>query len=189
MPDEIDQANDNLERAGIDAEVKEIVADKGYHKTAVVTECAARGVRTYIPERRNAKGKKRRWKNRPPEDKHAHYANRRRVRGNRGRALQRKRSERVERSFAHVCETGGSRRAWLCGLEPNRKRYTIAAAAHNLGRIMRSVFGIGKPRCLQGHLGAFLCSIVVVMSWIWACTSHDRTDKAHNGKIPANSCT
>ena len=29
------------------------------------------------------------------------------------------------------------------------KRYRIAAAAHNLGRIMRLLFGIGKPRVLQ----------------------------------------
>ena len=30
------------------------------------------------------------------------------------------------------------------------KRYLIAAAAHNLGRILRNLFGIGKPKNLQG---------------------------------------
>jgi hypothetical protein len=30
------------------------------------------------------------------------------------------------------------------------KRYLIAVAAHNLGRILRKLFGIGKPKALQG---------------------------------------
>ena len=30
------------------------------------------------------------------------------------------------------------------------KRYLIATAAHNLGRVLRKLFGVGKPRTLQG---------------------------------------
>jgi transposase len=41
------------------------------------------------------------------------YANRRRIRGTRGRALQRRRSERLERPNAHLYETGGMR-ARIC---------------------------------------------------------------------------
>ncbi len=63
--------------------------------------------------------------------------------------MQRLRSEKTERSFAHVCETGGSRRTWLRGFAKVRKRYLMAAAARNLGLLMRKVFGIGKPRVLQ----------------------------------------
>src|SRR5438045_5503605 len=70
-----------------------------------------------------------------------------------GKALQRRRSEVVERTFAHVCETGGSRRSHLRGLVNVTKRYLIAAAAHNLGRILRRLTGIGKPRVLQGAGG------------------------------------
>ena len=65
------------------------------------------------------------------------------------RKLQRLRSERVERTFAHVCETGGARRTWLTGIENVRKRYLISAAAHNLGLLMRSLFKMGTPRGLQ----------------------------------------
>ena len=79
--------------------------------------------------------------------------NRRRARGQRGRALQRERSEKVERSFAHVCETGGSRRTWLRGIEKVRKRYLMSAIARNLGLIMRALFGIGTARSLQGEAG------------------------------------
>ena len=73
----------------------------------------------------------------------------------------------MERSFAHVCDTGGARKSWLRGLEDVTKRYRLAAAAHNLGRIMRLLFGIGKPRVLQApadlalfvHLG--LCGFFI----------------------------
>ena len=63
-----------------------------------------------------------------------------------GKQLQKLRSERVERSFAHICETGGARRTWLRGLQKINKRYRATVAAHNLGLIMRSLFGTGKPR-------------------------------------------
>ena len=63
-----------------------------------------------------------------------------------GKQLQKLRSERVERSFAHICETGGARRTWLRGLKKINKRYRLTVAAHNLGLIMRSLFGTGKPR-------------------------------------------
>jgi transposase len=42
------------------------------------------------------------------------------------------------------------RRTWLCGLIDVTKRYLIATAAHNLGRVLRTLFGVGKPRTLQG---------------------------------------
>ena len=63
--------------------------------------------------------------------------------------MQRRRSEVVERSFAHMCETGGSRRSWLRGMAKVMKRYSMAAAARNLGLLMRKLFGIGKPRTMQ----------------------------------------
>ena len=55
----------------------------------------------------------------------------------------------MERSFAHVCDTGGMRRSRLKEVVNVSKRYLIAAAAHNLGRIMRKLFGVGKPGTLQ----------------------------------------
>jgi hypothetical protein len=84
------------------------------------------------------------------EFQRAVYNNRRRVRRNKGKQLQRLRSEHCERTFAHICDTGGMRRSWLRGLANVTKRYLIATAAHNLGRIMRKLFGVGKPKVLQG---------------------------------------
>jgi transposase len=152
--EQVEKAQDNLFEADVTPEVKEVVADKGYHKGEVLAACAVRRVRTYIPERKAAR--RRRWKGKPAGCQEAVYANRRRAMSARGRRLQRRRSELLERSFAHVCETGGARRTHLRGLEPIRKRYLIHAAAHNLSVVMRKVFGHGKPRALQGLSSALL---------------------------------
>ncbi len=60
------------------------------------------------------------------------------------------RSEKAERSFAHICETGGARRTWMRGQEKINKRYRLVAAARNLGLLMRKLFGFGTPRSLTG---------------------------------------
>ena len=125
--------------------VQEAVMDKGYHDNQLLVECAQRGVRTYIPERRQ---KSRCWTNKPAEYEAAFRSNRRRVRREKGRRLNRWRSERAERSFAHVCETGGGRRSWLRGLVNVSKAYVLKCAAYNLGLLLRKVWGLSKPRTL-----------------------------------------
>ena len=72
----------NLARAGSATRIEEAVADKGYHAAERLTECVDLGIRTYIPERREPN--RRRWGNKPDGWQAAFYANRRRVRGQRG---------------------------------------------------------------------------------------------------------
>ena len=127
------------------------VDGQAHHSNTVLVDCQEAGVRTYIPERETGQ---RTWHDKPLEVERAFRNNRRRVKRSKGRWLQRLRSELVERTFAHVCETGGARRTWLRGLENVRKRYTIQAAARNLGLMMRRLFGIGTPRSLQGAAAA-----------------------------------
>lgn len=148
----ISTAQDNVIATPSDAHIEEAVADKGYYKNETLADLEfTEGLRTYVAE---PKFKDRRnWKNKPEEQRRAVTNNRRRVKGSRGRGLQRKRSERVERSFAHVCETGGSRRTWLRGLEKVKKRYLMSAMAHNLGLVMRELFGFGTARSLQAEGG------------------------------------
>lgn len=153
LVDSILQAQVNLVLAGSEQEIEEAVADKGYHKAQTLAECEEWNTRTYIPE---PKRKKYNWQDKPQAWRQATAANRRRVRGTRSKRLQRKRSELVERSFAHVCETGGGRRTWLRGLVNVTKRYVVQVAAHNLGLLMRKLFGFGKPRVLQGASGWFV---------------------------------
>lgn len=148
LEDSVQQAQTYLHEAGQDTPLEDVVTDKGYHANETITELSQHTpYRTYIGE--PVLKHDRTWTDKPPEHKAAVYANRRRTRGTRGKKLQRLRSERVERSFAHVCETGGARRTWLHGIDKLRKRYLIAAAAHNLGCLMRALFQMGTPRGLQ----------------------------------------
>jgi len=147
----VSNANENLEQIEIEDEIEDVVADKGYHANQSLhdtQQLGHNGTRTYIPEAEQQY--EHRWTDKPSEWEAAYRANRRRVQGDRGKRLQKKRSELVERSFAHVCETGGARRTWLRGIEKVNKRYKMVAAARNLGLLMRKLFGVGKPRCLQG---------------------------------------
>jgi transposase len=141
--DSVGTAQGNLQQANIDAEIKEVVADKGYHKNETLAKSRAEKLRTYICE---PNGPNRRWTDKTAEYETAYRANRRRLKGDRNKQLQKLRCERVERSFAHVCETGGARRTWLRGLENNRKKVRLVVAAHNLGLILRKLLGSGKPR-------------------------------------------
>ena len=145
IEDTVNTAQSHLREAGSNREIKEVVADKGYHSEETLDALQNESnVRTYIPE--PARKTNRKWIDKSPRRESSYRRNRRNTLGTRGRRLQRLRSERVERAFAHLCDTGGSRRTWLRGIEKVRKRYLSAAMAHNLGRIMRSLVGAGKPR-------------------------------------------
>jgi len=163
IEDTIIAAQTHLNEAQTECEIEEIVADKGYHSDECLDQLQNDlGQRTYIPEKhRNGK---RKAKGKSPQVNHSYYRNKRNAKGKRGRKLQRQRSERVERTFAHLCDTGGARRTWLRGLEKVQKRYKMAATAFNLGRILRSLLGAGKPRRLAVLAEAF-CFIHLAVQW------------------------
>ena len=128
------------------AALTELIADKGYRSNQTLIDLHAGGVRSYIAEPERGR---RHWPN-APEAQRAVYGNRRRIRGVRGQRLLRRRGEYVERSFAHVYDTGGMRRTHLRGHRNILKRLLIHASAFNLGILMRQAFGRGTPRGLQG---------------------------------------
>ena len=132
------------------AGIEEAVTDKGYHSGAVVKRMQAYGVRSYIPEKK-PKGQ-RNWAGKQAEQQ-AVYANRRRVRGEYGKSLLRRRGELVERSFAHCYETGGMRRCHLRGRENILKRQLVHVGAFNLSLILRKLLGAGTPRELKNRAG------------------------------------
>jgi len=84
----------------------EIVLDRGYHSNATMTYLRDAGIRSYAAEPDRGR---RRWKNHR-EAQLPTYANRRRIKSARGKSLQRKRGELLERTFAHCLETGALRR-------------------------------------------------------------------------------
>ena len=135
-----------------DVTLEEAVLDKGFHSNEVCVEFKDAQVRSYIAEpdrgRRNWKGK--------DAERDAVYANRRRIRGKRGKALMRKRGELLERGFAHELDTGGMRRTHLRGHENILKRLLIHLGGFNLGLLMRKLIGKGTPRGLQDRCAALL---------------------------------
>ncbi len=153
--------------------VEEVVADKGYHSGAALVALHQESVRTYIPEPERGR---RNWRGRQTEQPRV-YANRRRVQGRRGKELQRVRSELVERSFAHMYETGGMRRTHLRNTNNILKRVLIHAVGFNLALMIRNQHGIGKPRTLQGLHGRLFCARILLLALYaaeWA--TEDRRD-------------
>jgi transposase len=149
------QAAENLQAVAADPEtaaqmdtelVREAVTDKGYHSNGSLLDLDESGTRSYVPEPDRGQ---RDWEGKEAE-REAVYANRRRIRGRRGKRLLRRRGEYVERSFAHAYETGGMRRLHLRGRENILKRLLVHVGGFNLSLVMRKLIGKGTPRGLQG---------------------------------------
>jgi len=161
----LEEAQINLARGGSDSEVSEVVTDKGYFAIDTLEECEVLGVRTYLSEKKpGGKRKTHKWKDKELDPERRFRNNRRRVRSEKGKQLMKKRGELVERSFAHVCETGGGRRTWLRGLAKVQLRHLLLSMAYNLGVMMRKLFKVGTPRSLQGLQGRL---VLLFANWWW----------------------
>lgn len=144
-----------------------VVADKGYHSGATVQALEAHGQQAVIPE---PKRPERKWKDGQEAERAAVESTRERVASEAGRELQRQRAEKVERSMAHMYETGGLRRVYLRGHNNILKRLLVHAAGYNLGVLMRARTGVGTPRSLQGQglAGVFARkSLKNALLWAW----------------------
>jgi len=168
--------------------MEEVVADKGYHSNATMTGLEAMEIRSYVSEPDRGQ---RNWEGRP-DARRAVHANRRRIRGERGKRLLRKRGELIERSFAHCYETGGMRRTHLRGHGNILKRLLVHVVGFNLGLAMRSLFGFGKPRRLQDGLGAALLRLLAALAarlgafwWPWHRPDRRRDIAAPHLALPA----
>jgi len=125
--------------------LSEAVIDKGYHSKQTLLDLEEMNVRSYASEpdrgRQHWDGQR--------DARDAVYANRRRIKGERGKRLLRSRGEKLERTFAHCYETGAMRRLHLRGRDNIAKRVLIHAAAFNVGLMMRIKYGLRKPRSLS----------------------------------------
>jgi len=139
---------------------RNVVGDKGYHSNETLTTLQEWEVRSYISEPERGR---RCWKEKP-EAQQAVYDNRRRITGEHGKQLLRRRGELLERSFAHAYETGGMRRLYLRGQDNILKRLLIHLCGFNLSLIMRQRMGRGTPRGWQGY-SAENC-LVFLRCWI-----------------------
>src|ERR1700688_4342261 len=155
-PEQIEDAQAEIQAPEL---LAEIIADKGYHSNQIMIELAAVGLRSYVAEPDRGR---RDWS----EELAAQtlvYANRRRIRGARGRRLMRQRGERIERSFAHLYDTGGMRRTHLRGHTNILKRLLVHAGGFNLGLVMRHVIGSGTPRGLQDRPATVIAALLLLL--------------------------
>ena len=149
--------------------IQEVVTDKGYHSNDVLNDFDELEVRTYCSEpdrgRRNWKGPH------GPEHQAVVYANRRRVRGERGKRLLARRGEFLERTFAHCYETGAMRRLHVRGDANITKRLLLQAAAFNFSLVMRKLFGAGTPRGFASRWAALCHAFCRVISHSWTANT------------------
>jgi len=179
--DTINQASENLRAIKDDDRVSdkisdawasETVADKGYHSNDTMRDLEEMQLRSYISE--PDRGRRNWTTNSTNEEdaiqaldaRDATYANRRRIKGDRGKGLMRKRGELLERSFAHNYETGAMRRLHLRHRENIAKRVLIHTAGFNLGLLMRVKYGLIKPRRLSDAADSALLSLLLAWSWL-----------------------
>lgn len=163
-----------------------VVLDKGYHSSDVLVVLKEVGVRSYCSE--PARGQ-RKWAGKA-EEQQAVYQNRRRIRGESGKQLLRQRGERVERSFAHLYETGRMRRTHLRRHDNIIKRLLIHASAFNLGLVMRKACGYGTPRGFGDAAPACLLALRILCGLL-RCAEFMESQNSEqiigNGRAPRNA--
>jgi len=185
----LNRATENLREVKDDPEVgeqmaeefaQEAVGDKGYHSNDVLRDLDEMEIRSYISEPERGR---RRWAGKQAE-RDAVYGNRRRIRGERGKALLRKRGELLERSFAHCYETGAMRRTHLRGHEKILKRLLIHVAGFNLSLALRKLLGAGTPRGLRDLPAALVQALLDVHSILMRMLWPAGTSRIHPDSLP-----
>jgi transposase len=158
--------------------VEEVVADKGYHSNDVVGSLTEMELRTYIAEPERGE---RNWEDKQAE-KEAVYANRRRIRGARGKKLQAQRGEKIERNFAHQFDTGGMDRLYVRGIGNVHKKLLLQAAACNLALLLRFYYGAGKPRAAHDRTSEAVFAVFVILALMRAVKGFSPPCYANSGR-------
>ena len=147
--------------------VETVTADKGYYAVEQLQALQQEEIKTVIADPVS----NRRLDKLQPEQRQAVQAALRSTRSKYGKALLRRRGMHIERSFAHILDCGGMRRATLRGWENLNKRFKLATAFYNLSQLMRKLFGFGTPKQLAALARALfsvlarLLSLVAAMTW------------------------
>jgi transposase len=141
-----------------------LTADKGYFSLEEIGHLQELSLKTVISDPRRAQ---RRFDKLNSAERQTLAQAQRSASSKYGRALLRKRGQHIERSFAHVLDAGGLRRATLRGLENLNKRHQIAAACYNLSQLLRRLYGIGTPKQWLASLCLLLARLVHLLLSAW----------------------
>ena len=159
LSERIIEAMVNVQEARADPEAvpETLTGDKGYFSLLEIGRLQDLSLKTVVSDPLRAQ---RRLDKLSHAQRQTLARARRSTRSKYGRALLRKRGQHIERSFAHVLDAGGLRRATLRGLENLNKRHQLAAACYNLSQLLRRLYGIGTPK-----QWAAWCADLVVTLW------------------------
>jgi hypothetical protein len=136
---------------------RSLTGDEGYFSGEETAALHEQGLRVVIGD---PHANKRNAKKQEPRIRKALAKAKRAVKSKSGKKLMRKRGEYVERSFVHVLDQGGMRRATLRGRDNLSKRHQVAAMGFNLSILMRKCFGIGTPK-------QWLAAAAAAFAWIF----------------------
>ena len=135
-------AAEGLDNGEMDLPLESVTADKGYYSDNEIADLSEYDIHVNIPDRLAV----RKLEKLAEDKRKAVEESKRFVSSGEGKALLRKRGMHIERSFAHVLDSGGMRRTTLRGQENIQKRYIISALAYNISLVMYKIFGYGTPR-------------------------------------------
>lgn len=143
---------------------RSLTTDEGYFSAEEVCALQSEGIRTVMGDPHESRRNK---------DKQCKVTRqtlgkaKRAVRSKSGKALLRKRGEHLERSFAHVLDHGGLRRATLRGKENLTKRQIAAAMTYDLSLLMRKIFGFGTPKQWVAQSVSRLVRLLNWLKWLF----------------------
>lgn len=156
----------NVQQAQGDREAlpETLTGDKGYFSLLEIGRLQELSLKTVISDPRRAQ---RRFDKLSSRERQSLARAQRSVTSKYGRKLLRKRGQHIERSFAHVLDAGGMRRATLRGLENLNKRHQIAATCYNLSQLLRRLYGIGTPKQWVACLCLSLAPLLHLLRGAW----------------------
>ena len=143
LPQRISLVQEGLEHLEPSQKLKAVVADSNYHSLANVCELQRAGLKVVIADSNAAKRNEHQL---PKAERQALQKARRTLQSQSGRQLMRLRGQYIERSFAHILDCGGMRKATLRGQVNLQKRYVFAAACYNMSQLLRKKYGCGTLR-------------------------------------------
>lgn len=140
LPERVQSVQDCLERLEPGKKIKTVVADGNYHSLGNICALQEAGFKVVIPDTNAAKRKEELL---CQSQRRALHKARQSHQSKSGSRLMRMRGQHIERSFAHILDCGGMRKASLRGKVNLQKRYNFAAACYNLSQLLRKKFGCG----------------------------------------------
>jgi len=141
-----------------------LTADKGYFSLEEVGRLQALSIKPVISDPHRAQ---RRLDKLSSAQRQSLARVQRSVSSKYGKKLLRRRGQHIERSFAHLLDAGGMRRATLRGLKNLNKRHQIAAACYNLSQLLRRLYGVGTPKQWRAFLRLWMIAHANLVTNLW----------------------